>query len=56
MAAVASTSMAAATAVLMRHSPAAKTSIVFSRLPNQPSLSYTPSKQLKGEFLIAYFL
>ncbi|KAL6565986.1 hypothetical protein OROHE_005041 [Orobanche hederae] len=48
MAAVASTSMAAATAVLMHRRPAAKNGIVFSPLPNHPSLSYTPFKQLKG--------
>ncbi|KAK6120576.1 hypothetical protein DH2020_045672 [Rehmannia glutinosa] len=47
MAAAASTSMAA-TAVLMHRLPTTKHAVVFSPLPNRPSLSSTPFKQLKG--------
>ncbi|KAL8541100.1 hypothetical protein ACS0TY_002396 [Phlomoides rotata] len=46
MAAAASTSMAA-TAILMHRLPAAKHTIVFSPLPNRPSVFSTPFKQLK---------
>ncbi|PIN01562.1 hypothetical protein CDL12_25930 [Handroanthus impetiginosus] len=46
MAAAASTSMAA-TAVLMHRLPSAKQAVVFSPLPNRPSLSSIPFKQLK---------